>query len=1344
MNRLLFLLVCMSFGAARGVAQDPGAAAGPDLVTFHPAPGAFPLTGTPILVDSADDWVVQQAGQWLAGDLQKVTGQASAVVPGGPGQVPPATADGHATAGAMNIVVIGTLEKSQLIRRLVTSGKLKTSTLKGQWDAFSIQVVPHPFKGVDKALVIAGSNKRGATYGALELSREMGVSPWYWWADVPVRQQPAVFVQHLPYNSGAPGVKYRGIFINDEAPAFSGWTRATFGGVNHQVYTRIFELLLRLKANFLWPAMWGNAFNDDDTLNPVLADRYGIVMSTSHHEPMLRAQQEWKRYGSGPWNYETNAKVLQDFWRKGIGNMGTHESVVTIGMRGDGDKPMSEGSNIELLERIVADQRQIIHEVTGKNPADVPQVWALYKEVQDYYDKGMRVPDDVTLLLCDDNWGNLRRLPPVGAPHRKGGYGIYYHFDYVGGPRNYKWLNTNSIARTWEQMRLAYDHDVRQIWVVNVGDLKPMEYPISFFLDYAWDPAHWDAAKVAAYARRWATEQFGPEHAVAIGHLLERYTFFNSRRKPELLAPDTYSLLHYRESEKVTAAYDLLRTQAEALYATLPSDQKDAFFELVLFPIQACANLGDLYAHAGLNNLYTAQGRASANDLADSVKVDFIRDSLLSYQYNHDLAGGKWIHMMDQTHIGYTYWQEPRRNTMPKISVLALPSSPLMGVAVEGSDAWWGEGEPARIADSAGGAAVFRVVNRPGDPNGFEGAHGVLSGVPAAPATGVAVLPWFTVYLPQRHYIDIFNRGTEPFDYTVTVSAPWVRVWAAGPVAAGGRFAADGGAVPAAGGAAPVARGRVTTEQRLWVAVTKDAPPGASSATVTITSSTGKSVTVRLMVQGRVSGNVPTEGFVENDGYVAMNAAHYTKAAGNWMRIDGVGKVGAGMTASTGDDAHLDYPFYIFDTGNATVQCYCSPTLSYEGKGGRRFAVSVDDGAPVTLSLPAEQEGPVWNKMVADNISIVSHTVRIDRFGAHVLHFWKVDPGVVLQKLVIDLGGARPCYLGPPETPMQPGLKDYFRDEFPIGVAVTPRDLGNPLVLAQFNSLTPENAMKMAPIHPGPARYNFVAADTIVAFAQAHGLRVRGHNLCWHEQVPAWMFADNPTKEQLLQRLHDHITAVVSRYKGKVYAWDVVNEAIADDSTQFLRDSPWFRICGEDFIKQAFVYAHAADPQAQLFYNDYNTERPEKCERVYRLLKDLVDEGIPITGVGLQAHWSLWEPTPADLRAAIERFSSLGLKVQFTEIDMSHYPWEKNRRTRLATDDDTFTAALSARQALQYKTVFDIFREYAPVINGLTFWNVSDAHTWLDNYPVPGRKNHPLLFDGEGEAKEAYWEVIDE
>jgi endo-1,4-beta-xylanase len=326
------------------------------------------------------------------------------------------------------------------------------------------------------------------------------------------------------------------------------------------------------------------------------------------------------------------------------------------------------------------------------------------------------------------------------------------------------------------------------------------------------------------------------------------------------------------------------------------------------------------------------------------------------------------------------------------------------------------------------------------------------------------------------------------------------------------------------------------------------------------------------------------------------------------------------------------------------------------------------------------------------------------------------------------------------------GLKDYYKDLFPIGVAVSPRSIAGPdsiLIIREFNSLTPENAMKMGPIHPQQDRYNWKDADDIVAFAQRHGIKVRGHNLCWHEQTPAWLFKEGEkevTKAQLLSRLKMHIDAVVSRYKGRVYAWDVVNEAIDDDSTQFLRHSTWYRICGDEFIIKAFEWAHKADPAALLFYNDYNTERPEKRARVYRLLKQLVDAGVPITGVGLQGHWSIYEPSGAALTDAIQQFSALGLQVQITELDVSVYPWEKNRRPRRPGEADAFTPDLERQQVAQYEKVFSVFRRNP--ITGVTFWNVTDKHTWLDNYPVPGRKNYPLLFDTTGAPKKAYWKIV--
>jgi endo-1,4-beta-xylanase len=329
-------------------------------------------------------------------------------------------------------------------------------------------------------------------------------------------------------------------------------------------------------------------------------------------------------------------------------------------------------------------------------------------------------------------------------------------------------------------------------------------------------------------------------------------------------------------------------------------------------------------------------------------------------------------------------------------------------------------------------------------------------------------------------------------------------------------------------------------------------------------------------------------------------------------------------------------------------------------------------------------------------------------------------------------------------------LKEYYKSYFPIGVAVGPRNLAGDdaqLILQQFNSLTAENAMKMGPIHPEEGRYFWNDADSIVAFAQRHGLRVRGHNLCWHSQAPRWIFTtaqgDTVSKDVLLQRLKDHITAVVNRYKGKIYAWDVVNEAISDKPDEYLRPSEWYRICGEEYIAKAFQYAHEADPDALLFYNDYNEINPVKREKMYRLVKGLKEAGVPIHGIGLQGHWAVNEPSGAQLDSTIKTFSDLGLQVQITELDVSVYPKEHNARERRTEDaNTTYTKEREQQQTAVYKTSFDLFRKYKNVLSGVTFWNISDRHSWLDDFPVRGRKDYPLLFDQNGKPKKAYWEVV--
>ncbi|QSB26343.1 glycosyl hydrolase 115 family protein [Flavobacterium sp. CLA17] len=615
------------------------------------------------LVSNGSDAGVFRAITNLQFDFEKVTGEKPSIL----NQKPNASSP---------LIIIGTVGTNSVIDHLIKANKIDGKQLKGKNEKFSIQNIKNPFSGVEDAIVIAGSDKRGTIYGIYELSKQIGVSPWYYWADVPVDKKENLYFVKGIYSDGEPAVKYRGIFINDEAPALSGWSKATFGGFNSKFYEKVFELLLRLKANYIWPAMWGNAFYDDDSASGPLANEMGIVIGTSHHEPMALAQTDWHRYIKknnlpNVWDYAKNKTVLDEFWKGGIERSKNWEKMVTVGMRGDGDEAMSEGTNIALLENIVKEQRKIIADVTQKKAGKTPQVWALYKEVQDYYDQGMRVPDDVILLFCDDNWGNVRKLPDLTKPLHKGGYGMYYHFDYVGGPRNSKWINISPIQRVWEQMNLSYEHGVDKIWIVNVGDLKPMEFPISFFLEMAWNPKKFNSQNLFEFTEKWAADQFGTKHAKKIARLLNTYPKFNRRVTPEMLDSETYSLENYNEFQTVVNEYKNLALDAYRIYDDIPKEYQDAYFQLVLYPIDACSNLYEMYFAQANNRKLAAEKNTLANAFADQVKTNFARDSVLQNKYNNEISGGKWTHIMDQMRIGYKAWHDTPKNILPEISYVA-------------------------------------------------------------------------------------------------------------------------------------------------------------------------------------------------------------------------------------------------------------------------------------------------------------------------------------------------------------------------------------------------------------------------------------------------------------------------------------------------------------------------------------------------------------------------------------------------------------------------------------------------------------------------------------------------
>jgi len=987
-----------------------------------PGPGRFPLVAdgeaATLVVSEADHPGVKRAVGDLQADIKRVT------------DVEPEIVKDRVPTGR-DVVIIGTIGKSPLIDKLVRDRKLDVKGIEGKWETSLEQVVPNPMPGVSRAFVIAGSDQRGTIYGVYDVSKEIGVSPWYWWDDVPARHQDALYVLPGRHTQGTPKVKYRGFFINDENPNLGTWAPQYFGpgkapgypgGFNADFYAKVFELMLRLKANYLWPAVWGRAFAEDDPRNHEVAKEYGIVIGTSHEAPMMRGIEEWNRHarpgegdpygGNGEWSFRRNGEAIKKYWAEGIRRMKEQgfEGVVTLGMRGNGDTSLPDGDGIELMESIIAAQREILQREMGGDITKIPQVQTLYKEVQRYWDKGLRPPDDVTVVFCDDNWGNMRKLPDRRLPKRSGGYGIYYHFDYVGGGRNYKWVDTISLPNTWEQLHLVYSYGVDRLWVVNAGDMKTMELPLQFFLDYAWNPDAIPLDRIDDWIREYARQNFGPELAGEIADVLYEYGRLQSRRKPELTnrlitvdpAKDIttdpeavvyddeaspFRLTEYREMDRVTEEWLKLADKAEKIRKRLPKAWDDAYYQLVYYQVKATANLYELRRAQFLNIRYAQQGRAATNDLADLAQRHFDQDQALNDYYNTRLAGGKWQDFQLQPKIGYgdrerygpdAGWQQPQTPDhvalpdafYPHLKRIEVPSRAELGVAIDGSEKWW-----------------------PGEQS------------------EKPVLPAFSPYQTRPgQYIEVFNRGATAFDFTARPSVPWLRV--------------------------SPASGRVDKQVRLAVRVDWDrAPKGRTEVPITVTGPDGARVVVTAVVENPDVPRGGLKGFVEASGYVSIEGDHYSRAVDGkgvkWRLIPDIGKTRHGMTpwpqtASSvtpgGAGPRLEYEVTLFTPGEVKVTAHLSPRNNVLPTDGLRYAVSFDDRRPQVVDVIKATGSDdtamnrQWARNTSDNINVTTTTHRIDRPGVHVLKFWMVDPTVILQRLEIDTGGLRPSYLGPPES----------------------------------------------------------------------------------------------------------------------------------------------------------------------------------------------------------------------------------------------------------------------------------------------------------------------------------------
>ena len=948
----------------------------PQYIEYEDSPGAFCIAANGKAASiqvSSEDWEgVVRAANDLKNDIQKVSDAEPQLVQG--------------DSSAPQSILIGTVGKSPLIDQLIADNRLDVSSIRGQWESFLIQTV-------DNNLVIAGSDKRGTIYGIYDISEKIGVSPWHWWADVPARKSASLFVKAGKYIQPSPKVKYRGIFINDEWPSFGGWATKQFGGINSEMYAHMFELLLRLKANYLWPAMWASAFNEDDPECPKLADRYGIIMGTSHHEPMMRAHKEYtkRRKEVGAWDYSTNKENLDKFFTDGLERNKAYDNLITIGMRGDGDVAMGKGDdeeNMKTLQNVVKGQREIIRNVYGKAPEEVPQLWAIFTEVQRYYDKGFTVPDDVLLLFCDNNWGYIRRTGPQKEKERKGGMGLYYHIDMNGGPWNDRWVNTTTIPKLREQLNLAYQTGIDDLWVINVGDLKPKELPIDFIMRYAWNPDAIPADKTWDYTVEWAAQNFGDSYAEAVADIVSKYPKYNLWRKAEAQVPGIFSVVNHREADRVDSLWQDVEKKAEALRKQIPEAWQDAYYELVYYPAVASAGVSGIYSAATRNHLYASQGRVSANRYARQAEALFEKDKRMSQYYNDTLAGGKWKNMMSDVHIGYTRWFMPEKAVLPELKYVTPLDKPTMGVCAEGNEEADGKNQE---------------------------------------------LPAFDALMNQTYYIDIFNRGTGNFNFTAEADQPWVKL------------SRKEGTVSE--------EERIT----VCIDWSKMNDGEQQSTVSIRSGKTSIPVYIRAVKRPLPETNKPYFGNFSGSEFSIPAYQYNKNTAGKeatWTLLPDLGREKGCMgiqpvtaPSATPDEAPcLEYQVLLADTGAIPVCIGVLPTQDVCPERGLRIAVSLDDEAPQILDarqgfvdtfieytaenlakspnlkpLPKQDtsirltgHGQLRRDEVFDNLRWLTTRLNVKTKGLHTLKIFMVDPEIVLEKIVINPDNRYPSYFGAP------------------------------------------------------------------------------------------------------------------------------------------------------------------------------------------------------------------------------------------------------------------------------------------------------------------------------------------
>lgn len=899
-------------------------------------------------------------------------------------------------------VIYGTIDRSPVLEILAEQGIIDLGEIRGKNEAYLFQIVDVSWAGVDKALVIAGSDKRGTIYGLFHLSEVLGVSPFVDWNGVkPQRQNEVVLETGYKYVSKEPSVRFRGFFINDEWPAFGTWCNHNFGGFNAKAYDHVFELLLRLKGNYLWPAMWSARFYDDGPglANAELADEYGVVIGSSHHEPCLRQGEEYKYlrgkdsiYGDA-WNFRTNEEGIARFWADGLKRSGKFENVITVGMRGEADtsimgKDATLADNIDLLRDVLRTQNRLIKEHVNPDLEQVPQMLALYKEVEPFFYGDDKTPgligseelEHVILMLCDDNFGNLRTLPTQEMRSHKGGYGMYYHFDYHGGPISYEWINSSYLPKIWEQMSTAYDFGIRDLWVVNVGDICTQEFPLAYFLDLAYDFDQWGTSainKTDEYTRIWAEQQFGgceETDREKIYSVLNGYTKIAHNRRPEAMNAEVYHPVHYQETDKLLAEIDRLMDTADELYRKMDDEAMPGFFSLVYYPAIGNLNLQKMQLLAGKNHYAAKLNCMEANQLAEQIRACMQRDQELVDEY-HTLADGKWYGMGLSEHIGFTRWNEQECKYPVLMQVMPV-RKPRLLVSIDGT------------AQRSEGSSWH--VNK--------------------------------IYLKDFRNPDIWEASftissMSDLDapYEIVCEAPWLSCSSYKGILAG----------------------KTKTVEKIRVRIDRSKMNQETEANIIVTIPQGKCTIIVDAKQPELSG-LPEKTYVDTHGYISIEAEHYfaksdvgpAETAAGFQVIEGYGKTLSAMKVfpttryfTAGQDApYLEYPFVVHEAGTYEVELYMQPSNPVTVDNTIYYGIQVNDGQidvinPIPKGQKAGDFSIEWAAGVLNNIRRHRHPVTCSA-GLNKLRIYAVSPGFVLEKLVIHPAGKKPdeSYLGPPET----------------------------------------------------------------------------------------------------------------------------------------------------------------------------------------------------------------------------------------------------------------------------------------------------------------------------------------